>query len=163
MTKRWDETMKTPILSLVALALAATACGDDQAPDEAAALYDRLMSENYRSFETAPGYETAKPSQAPHSDNTQIFVNSVVADALAAGEPITSWPVGSLIVKDGFDSDDEHALIAAMDKRDDGWFWVEYLDPTSSESKYSGKPELCLNCHEAGDDFVQGFAFPGGG
>lgn len=154
--------MKPSIPALIVLALAATGCGDDQAPDEAAALYDRILNEDYRSFQTAPGYDSPQESSAPHSDRTQIFVNGTVAAVLDAGEPITSWPVGSLIVKDGFDSDDEHALIAVMDKRDDGWFWAEYLDPASSESKYSGKPDLCTGCHEAGDDFVQGFAFPGG-
>lgn len=147
----------------VTTALATTGCGDDQAPDEGRALYERIMSENYQSFQTAPGYETRLPSQAPHSDETQIFVNGTVADVLAAGEPITEWPVGSLIVKDGYTDDGELDLIAAMDKRDDGWFWAEWLDASDSETDFSGKPDKCISCHEAGDDFVQGFAFPSSG
>lgn len=154
--------MKQPTLLLCAIFLT-TACGDDQSPDEGRALYERIQSESYQSFAKAPGYDTPQPSQAPHSDITQIFVNDVVAAALAANEPITEWPVGSLIVKDGYDSDNDLAVIAAMDKREDGWFWAEWLDPTDSSTDFSGKPELCLDCHDAGDDFVQGFAFPGGG
>ena len=155
------STMTRPTFLLIALCLSSTACGDDQAPDEGRALYERIQSENYESFQTAPGYDTTMPSQAPHSDHTQIFVNSVVADALASETPITEWPVGSLIVKNGYDSDMELDIIAAMDKRDDGWFWAEWLDHTSSESDFSGKPDTCISCHEAGDDFVQGFGFPG--
>src|SRR5690606_14195265 len=99
---------------------ALTGCGDDQMPEDGRALYDRSMAERYQSFRRAPGYESPQPSNAPHSDDTQVFVNGVVADALDAGEPITSWPVGSLIVKDGY-SGGELDIIAAIDKRADGW------------------------------------------
>ncbi len=155
--------MKISTLVPVLLLLAPIGCGDDQAPDEAAALFERIQSDNYRSFATAPGYDTPQASSAPHSDNTQVFINDVVADVLELGEPITEWPLGSLIVKDGFDSDGELDLIAVMEKRADGWFWAEYLDLPSSDSKYSGKPDICINCHSAGDDLVLAFSFPSGG
>ncbi len=83
--------------------------------------------------------------------------------ALAATTPITEWPEGSLIVKDGYDSDNALDLIAAMEKRADGWFWAEWLDHESSTSDFSGKPDICIDCHQPGDDFVLGFGFPSGG
>jgi hypothetical protein len=67
--------------------------------------------------------------------------------------------VGSLIVKDGF-SGGELDLIAAMDKRDDGWFWAEWTDTTGESAEFSGKPEVCTDCHSAGADFVRAFALP---
>ncbi len=154
--------MTRTTLPIIALIFSTAACGDDQNPDEGRALFERIQSENYESFATAPGYDAPRPSQAPHSDNTQIFVNDIVASALSAGEPITEWPVGSLIVKNGYDSDNALDIIAAMDKRADGWFWAEWLDHTDPSTDFSGKPDLCISCHEVGDDFVQGFAFPGG-
>lgn len=145
---------------LLLLPIALLACGDAQAPDEAIALYERIHAENYRGFARAPGYETRQPSAAPHSDHVDIYVNDVVAEALAAGEPLSSWPIGSLIVKDGFTDDGKLDLIAAMDKRDTGWFWAEWVDPDDPDAKFSGAPNVCTNCHASGADFVRAFGFP---
>ncbi len=144
------------------LLLFCVACGDDQAPAEAAELFQRINDLDYRSFATAPGYETPQPSNTQHSDLSQVFINDVVENALNASEPISEWPVGSLIVKDGFEDDNSLDLIAAMEKRDDGWFWAEWLDPPDSDSAFSGKPDVCIDCHSAGSDFVFAFGLPGG-
>jgi hypothetical protein len=133
----------------------AGACGDDQAPEEAADLLTRIRAEDYRSWERPPGYETRRRSNAPHSEAVDIYVNSTVAGALDM-DSLNTWPLGSLIVKDGFDGNDLE-LIAVMEKRPDGWFWAEYYD---GESKFSGKPDVCLDCHDAGDDFVLAFDLP---
>ncbi|MCW5830981.1 MAG: cytochrome P460 family protein [Labilithrix sp.] len=143
-----------PCSALCALGL--LACGDDQAPEDASALLSRIRSENYRGWARAPGYETRRPSDAPHSDAVDIYVNSVVSAALAEGTPRAEWPVGSIIVKDGWDGGDLE-LIAVMEKRSDGWFWAEYFD---DESKYSGRPSICTGCHESGSDYVLAFALP---
>lgn len=143
--------MRHLLIAVVCLA----ACGDDQAPEEAAALLERIRAEDYRAWERAPGYETRQPAASPHADEVDIYVNSIVADALA-GEALDEWPVGALIVKDGWDGDDLE-LIALMEKQEDGWFWAEYFD---GDSKYSGRPEVCLDCHDAGDDYVLAFSLP---
>ncbi|MDX2087623.1 MAG: hypothetical protein SFX73_07225 [Kofleriaceae bacterium] len=131
------------------------ACGDDQQPEEAAALLTRIRAESYRDWERAPGYEVRRQADSPHSDEVDIYINPTVSLALQAG-PLPAWPRGSLIVKDGFDGD-ELELIAVMEKREDGWFWAEYFD---DDSKYSGKPGVCIDCHEDGDDFVLAFELP---
>lgn len=137
--------------------LAASGCGDNQHPEAAIALYEQIQQEDYQSFARAPGYETRKPSDAPHSDNVDIFINSAVAEALAADETLTSWPEGSLIVKDGYTDGGELELVAVMDKRSDGWFYAEYFD---GDAKFSGKPDVCTDCHASGADFVLAFGFP---
>ncbi len=55
--------MKKTILSAATLilAVATVACGDDQQPEEGVALYERIQSENYQSFATAPGYDVPQP------------------------------------------------------------------------------------------------------
>jgi hypothetical protein len=143
-------------LGLTALGLVA-GCGDDQDPDGAADLYGRLQSDGYRKWERAPGYESRRTSSAPHGDEVEIFVNDVVAEALAAAEPLKAWPEGSIIAKDGYE-DGEATQLAAMEKRADGWFWAEW--DADGESKYSGSPELCTDCHGSGDDFVRAFPLP---
>jgi hypothetical protein len=142
---------------MTALLLALAACGDDQNPEEARALWDRIHEQNYRSWARAPGYESRRESNAPHGDDVDIYVNEVIAAALEKGEAITTWPIGSQIVKDGFDGSDLE-LVAAMEKGEDGWFWAEW--DADGDSIYSGKPEVCTDCHAAGADGVRAFGFP---
>jgi len=148
-----------PNLSWIAFAslltLTIVGCGDNQDPAGADELWGRIHDEGYTSWAKAPGYATRQPSNAPHGDEVIIYVNDTVADALAKGD-ITAWPEGSLIVKDGFDGD-ELSLVAAMEKRADGWYWAEWSGDGSA--KFSGKPEICTDCHESGADFVRAFGF----
>lgn len=144
--------------ALAAIAtLGVTGCGDDQDPAGARELYDRLQSAKYREWQRAPGYETRQPTRAPHGKQVDIYVNDVVKDALAAGRPLDAWPKGSIIAKDGWDGSDLD-ILAAMEKRDDGWFWVEWNG--SGESLYSGKPNICIDCHKSGEDLVRAFPLP---
>jgi hypothetical protein len=143
------------LATVILLATCVVGCADDQAPEEAATLLTRIRAEGYRTWDRAPGYETRRPANSPHAEQVDIYVNATVASALGS-ERLDAWPLGSLIVKDGFDGNNLE-LIAVMEKREDGWFWAEYFD---GDSKYSGKPEVCLDCHEAGDDFVLAFELP---
>jgi len=157
--------MNLPIRLLVATIATLTSlgllgCGDDQDPEGAAALWTKIHDENYRGWDRAPGYATTQPSNTAHSDQVDIYINDVIADALAAGEPLSKWPVDSLIVKDGFDSDGDLDLVAAMEKQSDGWFWAEWTDVSGEEAEFSGKPDVCTDCHRSGDDFVRAFVLP---
>jgi hypothetical protein len=136
--------------------LLAAACGDDQDPAGAGELWSRIHAENYRSWMRAPGFEQRRPSNAAHGDAVDIYVNKVVADVFAGG-PLPAWPKGSLIVKDGFD-DGDFDLVAAMEKRDDGWFWAEW--DNEGDAIYSGRPSTCTDCHASGSDSVRAFALP---
>lgn len=145
------------ILAVTALAALLQGCGDDQDPSGAQALWQRLQAANYRGWSRAPGYATRRASDAPHSDAVDIYVNDVVQRALAGGVPLSAWPVGSLIVKDGF-SGSTHEIVAAMERRADGWYWAEWR--ASGSSLYSGRPSLCIDCHASGADSVRAFALP---
>lgn len=135
--------------------LAAPACGDDQDPRGARELLGRVRAEDYQSWTRAPGYEVRRPSRAPHSNAVDIYINEALVKALESDPPVDTWPVGSIIVKEGYDGGDRE-LIALMEKREDGWFWAEFF---GSDSKYSGEPQLCIDCHRSGDDFVRAFGF----
>jgi len=134
-------------------------CGDNQDPAGARELWRRIHAQDYRSWQRAPGYETTRSSNAAHGNRVAIYVNDTLADVLDAGAPLDEWPQGSLIVKDGFD-DSDLELVAAMEKRAEGWFWAEYDD--EGDADYSGKPELCTDCHASGDDDVRAFPLPSG-
>ena len=157
------KRMVMMVLGLGMLVLGGVGCGDNnQAPEEAQALWDRIQAEDYQNFARAPGYETTRPSAAPHGANVDIYVNEVVQNVLAAGEPIDAWPLGSLIVKDGFNTDGELEIVAVMDKRESGWFYAEWIGLDNTDADYSGQPAVCVNCHASGADEVRAFGFPGG-
>ncbi len=146
---RWTSNL------LAVLLLAA--CGDDQDPDGAAQLWGRIHAENYRGWARPPGFEQRRPSSAAHGNAVDIYVNEIVSEALRSPSPLTAWPTGSLIVKDGFD-DGDLDLVAAMEKRADGWFWAEWDD--EGDASYSGRPSLCIDCHASGSDSVRAFPLP---
>ncbi|HKP61036.1 MAG TPA: hypothetical protein VJV78_30105 [Polyangiales bacterium] len=139
------------------LALAFAACGDNQDPAAAHALWQDIHAQDYRAFQRAPGYEARRHSNAPHGDKVIIYINDLVATALASSEPIASWPEGSLIIKDGFDGPSLE-IVAVMQKRSTGWYWAEYAP--DGDASYSGQPQLCIDCHGSGADYVRAFSFP---
>lgn len=144
-------------LSVIAGVLLAVGCGDNQDDAGARALLARVRADVYRTWDRAPGYEERRESSAPHSDAVDIYVNDRVAEVLALAEPAELWLEGSIIVKDGF-SGSSLELIAIMEKRADGWFWAEYDD--DGDPDYSGHPDICIDCHRVGSDYVRAFALP---
>jgi len=121
-------------------------------------LLEQVRAQDYLSWQRAPGYETRQTSAGPHGGAVDIYVNATVSEALTSAG-LTQWPVGSVIVKDGF-SGDELGLTAIMEKRAEGWIWAEYY---SGDRKYDGPVSVCTSCHESGDDYVRAFRFPGPG
>jgi hypothetical protein len=150
--------MSTPARGLAfAVAFFVAGCGDNQDEAGARALLQKIRADQYRTWDRAPGYEVRRPTHAPHSKFVDIYVNDRVAEVLALGEPLEGWPVGSILAKDGFDGNDLE-LIAVMEKRADGWFWAEYDD--DGDPDYSGRPDICTDCHRSGSDYVRAFRLP---
>jgi hypothetical protein len=143
------------LCSLVVLAAVFGACKNED-PEGAEALWDEIHDADYTAWDRAPGYPERAPSSV-HGREMDLFVNDVVADALAAGEPLDAWPDGSVIVKDGYDGG-KLTLVAVMAKQDGAWFWAEYQE--TGEVDASGSPRVCLNCHESGGDYVRAFPLP---
>lgn len=143
-------------LLIATLAAALTSCGDNQDSEGADALWNRLQSGGYRTNYPRPaGYEQRKPSKTAHGDAVEIFVNTPARDTLQRVPAPTAMPPGALIVKDVY-KNGELKLIAAMEKRYDGWFWAEWDE--KGNTIYSGRPGLCIDCHRRGEDFIRALA-----
>jgi hypothetical protein len=151
------RVVRSPVIAALVVAGLLAGCGDDQDPAGAATFWNRIHDENYRGWSRAPGYPGRRNSDAPHGDQVEIYVNGTVSAALAAGRPLTTWPVGSVIVKDGWDSDGLK-YVAAMERRSTGWFWAEWRP--SGSAIFSGAPTLCTDCHASGSDGVRAFGLP---
>jgi Cytochrome P460 len=155
--RRRTWTLLRRLLLGALLAAACLSCGDNQDDAGARELLARVRADGYRDWDRAPGYEARRRTNAPHGNDVDIYVNDIVAEVLALGEHDGSWPEGSIIVKDGWDGS-HLELIALMEKRPNGWFWAEYDD--DGDPDYSGKPDVCLDCHNSGSDYVRAFILP---
>lgn len=155
--------MLARVTALVMASLVLSACGQDDDHEGARVLWAKINAgPGFRSWDRAPGFPTRKPSFTAHASAVEIFVNADLSSALATPRTtsLTEWPVGSVIVKEGF-SGDSRKLVAVMEKRADGWFWAEYDD--GGDSKYSGHPSVCTDCHDnrkGYSDWVYAFELP---
>ena len=149
-----------PIVAAVSLGAALAACGQDDDPEGARVLWEKVNAgAGFQSWQRAPGYATRKPSFTAHANAVEIFVSPEIGAVLGA-KLVTEWPVGSIVVKEGF-SGSSRRLVAVMEKRTDGWFWAEYDD--SGTPKYSGHPSVCIDCHDnrkSYSDWVYSFELP---
>lgn len=124
-------------------------CRQNDDPDGSKALYTKVNEgAGFRSWRRAPEFPARKASFTAHSREVEIFVNEPMAKALDGPAAITEWPVGSIVVKEGF-SGDKRQLVAIMEKRQGGWYWTE-LDGDGEPlwSAPDGKTEICVKCHE---------------
>ncbi len=144
-------TRRALFASLAVAGLLSSACGDDQDPAGAADLWQRIQAApGYRSWSRAPAVPERIPSFTAHADAIELFINKPMADTFTAGQPITEWPVGSIVVKDGFKGD-TLKIVAVMEKRPDGWFFAEYNG--DGDTLFSGRPKVCTGCHDNRKDY----------
>ena len=95
-----------------------------------------------------------------HADAVEVFVSPEIGDALAGPTPVLQWPVGSVIVEEGY-SDGNLSLVAVIEKHAEGWFWAEF--DRDGAPLYSGHPPYCLHCHDKRKDYsdwVYSFELP---
>jgi Cytochrome P460 len=140
--------------------LLAIGCGQDDDPEGARVLWEKANAgAGFQSWRRAPGFATRKPSFTSHANAVEIFVSPEIVTVLDTKQ-VTEWPLGSIVVKEGF-SGSSRKLVAIMEKRSDGWFWAEYDD--GGTAKYSGRPSVCIDCHDnrkSYSDWVYSFELP---
>ncbi|HEX9622072.1 MAG TPA: hypothetical protein VF989_18125 [Polyangiaceae bacterium] len=152
-----SSTVPSKAIAILLVVSALFGCGDNQDEPGAVELLQRIRDESYRSWQRAPGWESRRPTSAPHGEAVDVYVNDIVVEVLDGSDGAMSWPTGSIIAKDGWDGSDLE-IIAVMEKRDDGWFWAEY--DGGGEVCFSGRPGVCLDCHGSGSDYVRAFTLP---
>jgi len=150
----------------VALALGLAACDGDtgftSAPDHE--LLTQVQDEKYREWSRVPGRDMRRPTNAPHGHQVEIFINTPLADALANADGLgrTSWPEGSIAVLEGFADGvtTDLEMLVIMQKRYGVWYWEQYQGDDFERPRFSGRPEVCLGCHNTGQDFTRSFGLP---
>ncbi|MCY0989179.1 hypothetical protein OV203_18725 [Nannocystis sp. ILAH1] len=104
-----------------------------------------------------------QPVVAPHGGFVDIYINDVVVadQAMVLPEGLPAWSDEAMVVLAGYDAMEGGSLVqvAVMQKRDGVWAWEQY-DGSSDEPRFSGRPDVCVGCHSAGEDFVRSFRLP---
>jgi hypothetical protein len=153
----WTRTLALPALL--------AACDDAPAPEPPNnALLVEVQQAEYRTWTRAPGKDMRAPSLAPHGGYVEVFINEVVAAALENkdGLGLTKWPEGATLVLEGY-ADPETAdlvQISIMHKRHGVWRWEQYAADDLEQPRFSGRPDVCVGCHNTGQDFTRSFSLP---
>lgn len=148
------------------LAAGVAGCEEPQAPPPTDdSVLAGARADDYAKWARPPNREVRVATAAPHGRHVDIYINEVVAADLAMQIPETGlleWSEGATIVLEGFAAmdDAEPVQIAAMEKRHGSWRWEQYDAADLESPRFEGRPDLCLGCHAAGEDFVRSFKLP---
>lgn len=152
--------MRTLTLALIPLLAACngepddTDDTDDANPNEPTVEELESAMAGYDAWSQAADWTGVTESGATHGAFVQIWWNDTALDAISAGGS-DEMPAGSLIVKEGYGSDDPTDLnaVTAMWKVEDyGWYWARFN--ADGDAVVSGQPDGCVNCHADGDDYL---------
>ena len=153
-----------PLAALAAAALLGSLAGCDE-PLQPVGPRKTVLGAvgDYTKWARPKNREERQPIIAPHGDFVDIYINEVVARDLAMvlEDGLPAWSEGATIVLAGYDMMEGGTLqqVALMQKRNGAWQWEQY-DDASEEPRYSGRPDVCVGCHSAGEDFVRSFKLP---
>ncbi len=115
-----------------------------------ARLWQRITVEApYDDYPEWPGFEGMQIGQSPHGRYHEIYINSVLRNALPIKSRIA--PDGTIVVKENYDADKNNVGYTVMAKVKgynpavSDWFWAAY-EP-GGKIKLEGKPDYCISCH----------------
>lgn len=160
---------------LLAVVVLAAACDDEAIPagDPSAApdaLLQEVQKRGYRDWTRAPKHEMRVATNAPHGRGVEVFVDEVMAEALANSDGLgrTQWPEGGTIVLEGYAeamlaegaAADTPVQLAIMQKHGGTWHWEQYQAEDLTQPRFEGRPDVCVGCHVGTQDFVRGFSLP---
>jgi hypothetical protein len=154
-----------PLAALAAAALVAPLLAGCDEPLQPVSDKKTLLGAagDYTQWARPKNREERQPIIAPHGAFVDIYINEVVVTDLAMvlEDGLPEWSEGATIVLAGYDMMEAGALqqVALMQKRHGVWQWEQY-DDASDLPRYSGRPDVCVGCHSAGEDFVRSFTLP---
>lgn len=166
MTANRPRPLLLAALTALVVSPGALACdgGPDFTPAPDHELLTKVQSEKYREWSRVPGRDARRASNAPHGGLVDIFINATLAEAQANADGLgrTAWPEGSIAVLEGYADEvtTELAQVAIMQKRRGAWYWEQYQGDDFERPRFSGRPDVCLGCHNTGQDFTRSFGLP---
>lgn len=160
------SAMSTRLVAAIAAAAlgiaAGTGCDEPLQPvaGEATLL---AAAGDYTKWARPKNREEREPVLAPHGGFVDIYINEVVeADlAMVVPEGLLEWSEGAMVALAGFSTLEGEApvQVALLRKRHGAWEWEQYGD-IGEPPRFSGRPDVCVGCHNTGEDFIRSFRLP---
>lgn len=128
---------------------------------------DITVGKNYTFYKGDPSVVPSSP-QSAHNAFFRVRFNSIASAALTDNGKLPAngtFPEGSIIVKDLYDSQTGNIVLYSVLKKESanadsnkGWLWIEY-DSTGKEIyKITNKGNGCVSCHSTNHrDYVRLF------
>lgn len=166
MSATWRPPLLAALAPVLAALAASSACDGETvfaaAPDHE--LLTQVQSAKYREWARAPAHEMRAPTNAPHGRFVEIFIDARFVDALANADGLgrTTWPEGATAVLEGYADEltPELAQLAILQKRHGSWYWEQYQGGELERPRFAGRPDVCVGCHDNGQDFTRSFSLP---
>ncbi len=157
------------VLAVFSMALAAVATisgcptmppvdspGGANAPSAAKLFKTINETDPYKDWTAFPDLNGLLTSAVPHGPMTRVFINDIVAQAVA--DNATSLPGGSIIVKENIGenaSDEADALtimwkVKGFDPENSDWFWANITPGGTVRGE--GRIDVCITCHGGARD-----------
>lgn len=122
---------------------------------DAASLFSAFTENNaYKEWSIWPGKEAMMEGTGVHGDYVSIYVSDNALPSAELGG--ATMPYETMVVKEGFNSDEELTGIYLMykaegfDHEHNDWFWAAYSP--KGAVKVEGKVGGCISCHEGKED-----------
>lgn len=156
--------------ALCTAAVAALALGCAQSPggleaddDQALAVFEAVEDEGYRSWPPPPTSDEQprrRQASGAHGPWVEVYLHPDLLEAFFGDEPLEAWPSEVAAVVESYDTMDATTpyLRAAMRRDAQGWTWGQ-LD-AASRPLTEARPDDCIGCHGAADDFVFSLFLP---
>jgi hypothetical protein len=122
---------------------------EDQMPEPAAANIFLEIDGTYKEWNVWPGNESMEKGNGVHGEYVTVYVSDNAVSAAEAGGEM--MPYETMVVKEGFNSDEELTGIYLMykvkdyDPENNDWFWAAYSPEGSVTAE--GQVDGCIGCH----------------
>lgn len=159
--------IKTIMLLVLISAIGISGCADYNGSEEdamaddeldaqvsepgAAAIFSEITDvDGYKEWSIWPGNESLEEGTGVHGEYVTVYVSdNAISSAESGGEML---PYETMVVKEGFNADEELTGIYLMykiedyDPRNNDWFWAAYSPDGSVNAE--GRVDGCINCHD---------------
>jgi len=159
--------MRTLVVAAFASGLASGCLArppEAEVEDDAATSLLRAVEESgYFDWEAPPTADDRprrRMATGPHGAWVEVYLHPTLIEAFFGDEPLEAWPDGVAAVCESYPSEEasDPLLLNVMLKDGDAWAWAQ-LDgqgrPLTTE-----RPDDCIGCHGAADDFVFSLFLP---
>ena len=123
-------------------------------PDASSLFSAFAENDAYKEWSIWPGKEAMMEGSGVHGDYVSVYISdNALSSAEVAG---ATMPYETMVVKEGFNSDEELTGIYLMykaegfDPENNDWFWASYSP--EGAVKAEGKVGGCISCHEGKED-----------